>query len=209
MGDYTNSGAKIGTCGNAYYATYKMIMRNKHDGDCSHYANPKNTCTFAFPFPEWDDKEIGEISNFHQDQWIPFYFNFNGESHHKRMVFHSHPQGAPGVNIFAPCPQDRSAPADSVSANMPAHDTFRLSSTAFWDDGNMYIVGTCPYCGGLTLFNPDEAAQIVAGIRARTYRFYSHEAGAYIEDTKQRDYDREIARRIEEIYSWANTAPQQ
>lgn len=66
MGDYTNTGIKIGTCGVGYYATRKMLENyHSHDSEVNYYLKPENKCWFAFPFPQWDNKKVGEITIFH------------------------------------------------------------------------------------------------------------------------------------------------
>ncbi len=190
MGDYTNSGVKIGTCGNAYYATLPMLKTRSGDTEVSYYLDPKNRCTFAFPFPQWDKKAIGDVSNFHSDQWIPFYFKFKGESAHKDIVTHLHPEGCHGVNVWSVCPQDRENEGRYVSTNMPDYDTFRLYGQCYHNE-TLHIVGECPYCKQLSIFTKDEAALIVHNIRATIQNLHPTE----------RDNATEIANRIESTYA--------
>lgn len=68
MGDFTKNGTKIGTCGKAYYATYWQIQNQQNlGGDLKYYLNLKreNGFSYAFPFPEFDGKKLGQISQFH------------------------------------------------------------------------------------------------------------------------------------------------
>lgn len=190
MGDYTNSGVKIGTCGAAYYATLPMLQREAAKGDIEsrHYVKPENRCTFAFPFPEWDKKAIGDISVFHSDQWIPFYFKFKGESFHRHITTYMHPEGCPGVNVFAACPQDRENEHRSCSV-MEQWDTFRLYGQCY-HEGTLHIVGECPFCKAHTIFDKNEAALIVDIIRSKKY-----------DSEKNRLYALEIANRIESTYA--------
>lgn len=67
MGDYLKNGEKIGTCGDAYYATKQMLEKHKDDPESGYYLNPENGCSFAFPYPAYDGKDVGGISNFHED----------------------------------------------------------------------------------------------------------------------------------------------
>lgn len=165
MGDYTKSGVKIGTCGDAYYATLPMLKAEADKGDIQswHYIQPENGCTFAFPFPEYDKRRIGDISNFHSDQWMPFYFRFKGKSFHKRVVTHMQPEGCPGVNVFSVCPQDRENEKRSCS-QMGDSDTFRLYGQCY-HEGTLHVVGECPYCKALTIFDAEEAASIAGTVR--------------------------------------------
>lgn len=194
MGDYTKSGEKIGTCGMAYYATKRMIQETFNSGDHSddikYYLNKKESIYFAFPFPEYDNKKIGEISNFHEGERTDFYFDFIGESHHKDITTHLHPKGGAGINLFHPCPYSENA---NTSTNFDKDKkTFRL--TYQWNDrktGNLFIVGECIYCGAQNIFESDEALQIVKTLKEKANYLKLQSENSYYHSSERERYLKE------------------
>jgi uncharacterized protein involved in tolerance to divalent cations len=211
MGDYTNSGQKIGTCGNAYYSTKKMLKdlyaSGERHGDVAGYLNTENYITFAFPFPEYDGKKIGEISNFHEGERIDYFFDFLNpkESVHKEITTHIHPKGGQGINLFTPCPHSDNS---KVSNNFKKEVvTFRLVGQINERDGNLKIVAECIYCNTKNVFSKKEANQIIKVIKEKaeraqksaTYTHHYHESEIN-RFKKEAEYNLEIAKRIKETY---------
>jgi len=172
MGDFTKNGTKIGTCGSAYYATLEMlekhVLRVGNIDDAHWYIDPKQGCNFAFPFPEYDGKLIGDISNFHDDQRTNFFFQIRVElsdvTHHKDICTSLNPEGGSAVNVFHPCPCSDTA---KTSTNFERHiQTFRLECQVYYE-GSLCISGRCIYCGCSNIFTFDEALKIVEGLIAR------------------------------------------
>jgi len=182
MGDYTKAGAKIGTCGAAYYATKEMIQAEHDKGDTSddirYYLDPKQPIRFAFPFPEYDGKKIGEISNFHEDQRADFFFKWAGESFHKEVINHIHPKGGQGVNLASNCPQDITK--ERFNAINPDSHTYRLVyQINDRQTGKLAIAAECIYCNTLNVFEEHEAYQITEQLL--------EEADQYIKRSKYDD----------------------
>lgn len=157
MGDYTNNGIKLGTCGRAYYATKSMIEALPKDTETSGYLNPINKASFAFPLPEFDGKEAGEISIFHkpENELIVLEINKNSFTHHKKIVHHVHPAGGQGVNLFCDCPYHST---ENTSRFNDETIKFYLKYQTFTGEGDeMAIVGECIYCKETNIFEKHEA----------------------------------------------------
>lgn len=154
MGDYTKTGVKIGTCGRAYYATKKMLQDISTDPEAAYYLNPKNACSFAFPFPEYDGLKVGEISNFHEGQRVEYFFKLpKGNGIHGQIVHHVHPNGGEGINLFIDCPYTEGS---KVSQNFkPDFETFRLMEECY-NDGKLSVVCSCIYCEKRQILEPHE-----------------------------------------------------
>jgi len=164
MGDFTNNGTKIGTCGKAYYATKEMLEKQLGDDDAMAYLNPANKCFFAFPFPKFDNQRIGTISVFHTEEKDEFVLEMKKEekqSFHKKLVFHSHPAGGEGINLFCDCPYHSS---ENVSRNFDNTTLkFYLKYQTYFD-GRLTIAGECIYCRELNIFDADEVLEICQNI---------------------------------------------
>ena len=185
MGDYTKSGEKIGTCGAGYYATKQMLEDlNEKGGDVEAYLNPKNNCSFAFPFPEYDGKEVGEISNYHDDMRVNLHFFYpaNRLSHHKKVLYQLKPQGVPMKNLYCECPQKYNE--ETKEGNI----YFRLSEQVYFE-GKLCITAECPYCENVNIFDKEEAEMICND-------YFDH----YSENPETQAYYSEIAKRIRATY---------
>ena len=165
MGDYTKNNrkqdVKIGTCGKGYYTTFKMLEELKNpSADALHYLNKNSSC--AFPFPQFDDKECGEISQFHEGQKINFSINIPKEVtiFHDRIVHHIHPKGGAngGVNLFIPCPYEEGA---NTSNNFDKDKKSVLLNWEMRKAKKSHIVCSCPYCGEENWFNDEEMEKII------------------------------------------------
>ena len=207
MGDYVNrTGEKIGTCGQAYYATLEMLKKeNKrcpHDSEVSHYLKPENKCSFAFPFPEYDNKEIGAISNFHEGQRVFFPLYLSGfETFHGKITHHIHPRNAEGVNLFTDCPYRN----ENVSRNMnKSIEVFHLTTQVYYE-GKLHIMGECAYCGERNVFSMEEAQIIASEILERSDKLIkywdNYPPEQKEQNKKQSEYLREVSKRIIETYN--------
>ena len=186
MGDYTKSGAKIGTCGEGYYATKQMLEAvNDNNSTVAAYLNPNGKCSFAFPFPEYDGMQIGQMSNFHEGERVDltFFFPANIESHHKQVLYQFSPKGAPMKNLYCECPQ-------KYRENTLEHEHiyFRLTEQV-WHDGQLKIAAVCPYCETSNIFSKEEAELICT-----TY------FDKFSENKNTQAYYSEIAKRIRATY---------
>lgn len=186
MGDYTANGIKIGTSGQAYYATKSMLeafkLKYPTDIETKRYLNPKNKCLFAFPYPEFDNKEVGEISIFHMEpkdlQIIEI--DKTNKTFHKKIVHHVHPVGGQGINLFCDCPYHST---ENVSRNFSEETIkFYLEYQTFTGVGDeMAIVGECIYCGETNVFEPHEAEEVAKNL--------NKQAEWNEEQSKRREYE--------------------
>ncbi len=186
MGDYTKSGIKIGSCGEGMYATKKMLEDlNETTGDVAAYLNPEYKCSFPFPFPEYDGKKAGEISNFHEGERVELCFAFpaNIESHHNKVLYQFKPKGVPMKNLYCECPQKYNDGAGK-------HDTIYLRLTSqVWHGGTLKVQAECPYCKTKNILDKEEAEIICANYFDK-----------YSQDKETQAYYSEIAKRIRETY---------
>jgi hypothetical protein len=162
MGDYTKNGtgAKIGTCGRAYYATKGMLEKIGNDNEANWYLNPANKAFFAFPFPEFDGKQIGDISVFHTEERDEFMVRLKSagrNSYHGNLVFHKHPAGGEGLNFFCDCPYHNNGNTSRNFNN--EYLKFYLKYQTYYD-GRLTIAGECIYCRELNIFDEDEIAEM-------------------------------------------------
>jgi len=170
MGDYTKTGVKIGTCGRAYYATKGQLerysLKTPNDPEVNFYLDPKNKCHYAFPFPEYDYKGIGEITSFHPgeraEQIIMIKKNDQELTYHSKIVHHIHPKGGQGINLYCDCPYHSPA---NVSQNFKDdYIRFNLNNHVQNSDGSMSISGECIYCGESNIFTQAEAVEAAANL---------------------------------------------
>lgn len=191
MGDYTKSGEKIGTCGNAYYATLPMLKDLANyagEDEAGYYIDPKNNCTFAFPFPMYDGKKVGEFSNFHEGQRAEFFFDLPAsiESHHGEIVHHVHPRGGAGINLFIDCPFGG---GKAASHNLDKSTiTYRLTNQIYYK-GSLHIQAECIYCQERNIFSKEEAQIMCEWIESRKH-----------DTEEQKAYYLEISKRIKATY---------
>ena len=156
MGDYLKNGAKIGTCGQGYYATYKDLVKEAQKGDeeAQYYIDPEKKCSHAFPYPEFRTKKIGDYSVFHMEQVDLFVISIPKgiQSFHGHVHTHIRPSGGKRIVFSNPCPHNE----DDVLK-------FYLRYTTFYA-GKLSIVGECIYCGTANIFDESEACIILANI---------------------------------------------
>lgn len=176
MGDYTKNNAKIGTCGNAYYATLPMLEAIKHENseEVNYYLDPSKSCSFAFPFPEYDGKKIGEISNFHEGERVDFFIQIKNQKNtfHKKIVTHLHPKEGQGINLFCDCPYHSK---ENVSHNFNDENVkFRLVNQLYFK-GSLAIAGECIYCGETNIFDEAEALEVCENLK-KSADYYAAEA---------------------------------
>jgi hypothetical protein len=144
MGDYLKNGAKIGTCGRAYYATKKQLEKFANEEEVQYYLDPKKGCSFAFPFPEYDNKEAGQISNFHEGERAEYFFSLPANTGlHTQITHHIHPRGGEGINLFIDCPYKN---PDIASRNFSKDfERFRLIEQGYHNEV-LSVVVECVYC---------------------------------------------------------------
>lgn len=172
MGDYLKNGAKIGTCGQAYYATKKALEAVRHDEEAAAYLNPENGCSFAFPFPEYDGKAVGEISNFHDGERADYFFKLpKGSGIHGTITHHIHPKGAEGINLFIPCPY--SAGSNTSRNFNPEFETFRLTSEKY-ENGKIRVMVECVYCGEKQLLTDSEIKMAIQNFAMQSEKAISY-----------------------------------
>lgn len=215
MGDYTKSGIKIGTCGQAYYATLNMLSFHHDNIDFSdeevkHYINPKNKCSFAFPFPEWDNKKIGEISAFHDNIHCVIYLPSEFNTHHGNITHHIHPRGGEGVNLFIPCPY-KDETGEHHSRNLDKSKFgFQILGQKFQQDGSLAVMVECIYCKesqSLELHEAQAAADSLLKIAAyhdkecAIIKSLNPDCSNWEADKKKADWHREVAKRVLATYN--------
>lgn len=193
MGDYLRNGAKIGTCGRAYYATKKQLEALKSEPEAAYYLKPENGCRFAFPFPEYDKRKVGEFSNFHEGERVDYFMKLpkSWGGHHGRISHHIHPRGGQGVNLFSPCPQSEQHNGSRFYGD---HNVFRLNEQVYFE-GKLHVSVTCIYCGEDNILTREEAEYIANEVEN------GKQYGKYHKEDNTPEYNREIAARIRATYS--------
>lgn len=191
MGDYTKNNAKIGTCGRAYYATKSMLEKLIDEPEADYYLKPENSCFFAFPFPQFDLKSIGDISVFHTEERNEFLVQLPNKkgrnSYHQQLVFHKHPAGGAGLNFFCDCPFHNS---ETASRNFKNDNLkFYLKYETYFR-GELTIAGECIYCRELNIFDAEENIEICEELEQRALYFESQKNEAKATEI------REIIKRI-------------
>jgi len=165
MGDYAtnNKGQefKIGTCGQGYYTTFKMLEDLKEKNEDVLYYLKGDKVSAVFPFPEHDNTEAGEISQFHEDKKIFFNINIPASViiYHDKITHHVNPRGGVngGVNMYMDCPYEN----DNISQNFDKSRVSMLLDYEYRKDGKGYIQCSCPYCGEKNWFNEKEIKEIL------------------------------------------------
>lgn len=199
MGDYTNNGIKLGTCGKAYYSTKSMIEALPKDTETNYYLNPENKAFFAFPLPEFDGKEAGEISIFHkpENELIVLEINKNNNTHHKPIVHHVHPAGGQGVNLFCDCPYHST---EKTSRFFDETIKFYLKYQTFTGEGEeMAIVGECIYCKETNIFEKHEAEEAAENLYKRSLSLLNLADRPEYKNTSNRDSYIKQAQELEEV----------
>lgn len=206
MGDYLKNGNKIGTCGRGYYATKSQLEKVKDDPEAAYYLNPKNGCSFAFPYPEYDGKEAGQISNFHEGEKaepiILFLKREGSQTHHTRIAHHIHPKGGQGINLFCDCPYHS---AENVPNNFNDEFVRFYLNEQVYVNSELAISAQCIYCGQTNIFEAEEAKEAAENLYSEANKaeldavkpVYSHMAEQL---KKEAARGREVARRILDTY---------
>lgn len=201
MGDYLNNGNKIGTCGNGYYTTLKALELHRGEPEANHYLNPKNKCSFAFPYPKYDGKKAGEISQFHEGERSEFIFTVPStvECFHEQMSHHLHPKGGEGINVFYPCPYMEGA---HVSTNFNKSNVrFRLMYQRYYNE-SLHITADCIYCGCSNIFSAEEAEIIVENERRQLDKL---RADIERKNRSVYDYEKQDAEQLQRTYDFNKT----
>ena len=199
MGDYTNNGIKLGTCGRAYYATKSMIEALPKDTETNGYLNPKNKAMFAFPLPEFDGKEAGEISIFHKEKrdLTVIEIDKNNNTFHGKIVHHVHPAGGQGINLFCDCPYHST---ENTSRFNDETIKFYLKYQSFTGEGEeMAIVGECIYCNETNIFEKHEAEEAAENLYKKSLSLLNLADRPEYKDTANRDSYIKQAQEFEEI----------
>ena len=196
MGDYTTNNkkqeVKIGTCGAGYYSTFNQLkaLRTPSE-DAKDYLSQNSFC--AFPFPDYDKKQCGEISQFHSGERVefPVYMPEGIE------VYHSTVQ----VEVKG----RHNAPKKIMNVDCP--DTGKHSSILFLDwqikkEGILYPMAVCPYCGQMSYFNNDEVKKIVeynTEDAKKEFQYKSNTLDKSIKEQAQKEYEYklEVYKRME------------
>lgn len=205
MGDYLKNGTKIGTCGRGYYATLEMLKKHKGDPEADAYMDPKNGCSFAFPFPEYDLKSVGEISNFHKGDMVEYVVSLPAdqfETYHERMSHHLHPKGLPGFNVFFPCPYEAGS---EVSTNFNKNEVKFYLKEQIYFDGKLAVLVECVCCGRRNVLELKESIYIAEQIKAQSDRYKAQADNCSLtsecnELLEKAVYHSTIANRILETY---------
>lgn len=149
MGDYTKNGTKIGTCGGGYYATLAALQKlaeNPAEEEARYCIDPKNKCSFAFPFPANDGKKVGEVNYRNEGEY--FELPATLASYHEKMSL-SVPHAVAGrcpIYVAFDCPHEKTGQTKG----------FIMRSVAYGSDSLLHIGVTCAYCGaGQTLDEED------------------------------------------------------
>ena len=190
MGDYAKNNKghefKIGTCGNAYYATLEQLQNitNKCT-EINYYLNPANKCQFAFPFPEYKHKEAGEISNFHEGQKVDFVIQLDAEnqSWHENIYTHVHPKGCSGQNLISECPQKE------TPRRMPTNkNSFYLRSLSFDKEQNLVVGVECCYCQRVNILDEAELLSVMKSLETEN-ELLSKESRYFTEEQRKTKID--------------------
>lgn len=201
MGDFISNGEKIGTTGTAYYTTKEMLEKlsgSQLGADGKYYLDSKNNCSFAFPFPEFDNKKVGSISIFHKEERDFFQIRLKREgakTHHKEVVFHKHPAGSQGVNFYCNCPYHEEA---KTSVFTEQYIKFHLKYQQFFQ-GELAIAGECIFCGCTNLFEKHEAIE-AAGYLVIEADFIDASEKPSSYQQEEAKLKREVAKRIIATY---------
>lgn len=179
MGDFTKDGTKIGTCGQAYYATKPMLEKLVGDKEVDYYLDPKNNCSFAFPFPDYENKRIGEISNFHEDQKVDFVISIKnqGVTHHGRIIHTVHPKGGQQINLYSECPYSN---PDLVSSNFDKSNVRFYLAEQMYYRGELAVKARCIYCGEPNILDPEEALEVSENIMLQVANETNVERSIYL-----------------------------
>lgn len=157
MGDYLENGKKIGTCGVAHYATKKQLEAVRQGQEVAYYLNPENRCTFAFPHLEYERKQAGDISNYHEEEAACLVVTVpeDWKSHHKQAISYKSAKNVPTMVAFATCP------------NTSNSDQYVYLTHQRFVDGKLNAVVTCPYCKGQSYLTPEEAEVLAIQLEER------------------------------------------
>jgi hypothetical protein len=210
MGDYTKKGVKIGTCGNAYYATLPMLLKERYTGDSEidYYCDPKNKCSFAFPFPLYDGKRIGEISGFHDSIDCFVDLPESIESLHTDIVHHVHPKGGAGINLFIPCPFDKEKGSRHSRNLDKSKMTFKIVGQSY-GCGDLAVVVECIYCKQSQMLTKQEAIMACDNLLAQAEKdlMWSKreknlhpDCANWEHHLRESNFKTEVAKRIIETY---------
>jgi hypothetical protein len=168
MGDYLNNGNKIGTCGQGYYTTLEALKEFRSESEAAYYLKPQNGCSFAFPFPEYDGKRAGEISNFHEGDRVDFLVSLPADkfnTFHNKISNHINVAGTQ-INVFSPCVYDGA----DTSTNFDKSRVKMYLKEQKYFNGSLHVVCTCACCGTSNILDLEEAVYIAKDLQQKSER---------------------------------------
>jgi hypothetical protein len=168
MGQYLN-GKKIGTCECMYYLTLKeaqelaAVGARDDDGVLFSEYLSDNTTRFRFPFPGEDGTSFFEVD---REPFKTFALPCPVEVNHEPIVVHNtHFGGGYGMNIWIPCPHDKTFTLKT--SNGGAGEQFICVEFEALRDGKVKTIFKCARCGQSQRFDDADIAKIK--IRALEY----------------------------------------
>lgn len=165
MGEYikiNNEQVKLGTCEDLYYTRYSQLknivsMAGFCGGNAQpeEYLNPKNGFRYRFPFPEEDNKQIGDYEDY--DKGIIFTVDSDFETEHKNICVSTSVNGSYNINHNIKCPNSKNW-EQSCSAK---HASPYLLKQQKQVDGHLWIVCECGYCHNKFRLDKEGAWQVI------------------------------------------------
>lgn len=177
MGEYLSINGeriKIGTCEELTDARLSQlqalkpheVMRLEGNLPLAEYLNPAHGWFYRFPFPDEDDKGIGEFKDLDRG-WIvklspelsPTLWAEMGEWEHYRIAHNCHIGFSYGFNVTFPCPLSNEFPKNDSVLKGDGYKIIEVVSQK-QVDGEIQVVIRCGYCGALVRFDRDGAQEI-------------------------------------------------
>jgi len=173
--DKLNNGTEIGAFSVCSRATKAMLEKLKGTGEAQveHYLLAENSCSFEFPFQEYDGLEAGQIF-----ARVNYFFRFPNSLINTNHVPISFLKGFEGVGLIKleqECP---------LTSKLRHTAVFRLDYQKFDADKKLKISASCACCGTEKIFEKHEAEQVCEIIKTK----------------EPADYNEEIAKRIMQTY---------
>ena len=167
MGEYVKLNdqiIKLGTCENLYYARFDQIKDNlalmtKVDGndEPSGYLEPKNGYRYRFPFPDEDDRKLGEYEKHDRGVLIGVSYEILAEVKHDTISKVTDCQGGYNVVHYVTCPADPEfIPTCNLRTVLAPVEIVQQKQI----DGQLWTVCRCGWCHQLFRLSKEQAQKL-------------------------------------------------
>jgi hypothetical protein len=160
---------KLGTCEDLYYVTFEQACQVCFGADQApgnlpplEYLNPTHGWRYRFPFPDEDNVEPGSHRDYERGATVGLDWSEDGMTHD--TITHSTGDSY-NVNIRLPCPATLRKDATLKHSPLPARWPVDIVQQKQMEDGSLWTVCRCHWCGHKFRLPPEEGLKLAQQIK--------------------------------------------